>query len=175
MTHNFYSTSLIFLAGFCLFSVVNHFTALQFSSQRSLHLLFAGITLSLIGTILSSVIYFNTSTVADHLTWMRVNINFNIVLYALLPWFFALYSGVRPKPLLAGSSLLSLLLFFINFIQPNTLLYSEIHGINHLLLPWGEEIFLIKATPSIWGIISFGYVLFVPIFGLYALIMRYRC
>ena len=174
MIYNFYSTSLIFLAGFCLFYVFYHFTTQQLRQQRRVHLLFAGITLSLIGTILTGVISFNTSAIADHITWVRTNVIFNIVMYALLPWFFAVHSGVRPKLVLAGSAALCMLLFFINLTQPNTLLYSEIHGIDRLLLPWGEEVFFIKATPSIWGTISFGYVLFVPIFGLYALIRRYR-
>ncbi len=174
MIFNFYSTSLIFLAGFCLFSALSHFAAQQSGQQRRVHLLFAAITLSLIGTILTGVINYNTSSLSDHITWGRVNVAFNIAMYTLLPWFFAVYSGVRAKPVLIGSAALCVLLFFINLIQPNTLLYSEVHGINRLILPWGEEVFLIKATPSIWGGISFGYVLFVPIFGLYAFIKRYR-
>jgi len=174
MTYNFYFASLIFLAGFSFFSVLYHFTAEQPRKQRLVHQLFAGITLSLIGTIITGVITSNTLNLADHMKWVRINIAFNVVMYGLLPWFFALYSGVRPKLLLIASSALCMLLFVINLTQPNTLLYSEIHGIDRLILPWGEAVFLIKSTSSIWGIISFCYVLFVPIFGLYAIIMRYQ-
>jgi len=174
MIYNFYSTSLIFMAGFCLFSAFRHFTAGQPGQQRSVHLLFAGITLLLVLSILTAVINYNTSAVADHITWVRVNIAINILMFALLPWFFALYGGVRPKPVLAGSAALCMLLFYINLTQPNTLLYSEIHGIERLLLPWGEEIFLPKATPGIWGIIASVYLLLVPVFAFYVLVRRFR-
>ena len=174
MIYNFYSTGLIFLAGFCLFSAFRHFTAEQPGQQRRVHLLFAVITLSLVLNTLAAVINYNTSTVADHITWLRTNTAINILMFALLPWFFALYSGVRPKPVLAGTAALCVLLFFINLTQPNTLLYSEIHGIERLLLPWGEEVFLPKATPSIWGIIASVYVLLVPVFAFYVLFRSFR-
>lgn len=92
----------------------------------------------------------------------------------MLPWFLAEYCGVRPKPVLIGSTALCMLLFFINLTQPYTLLYSEIHGIDRLLLPWGEDVLLPLATASIWGNISAVYLLFVPIFGLYLLVKRLR-
>jgi len=101
-------------------------------------------------------------------------INITLVIFALLSWFFTLYSGVRSKPVLVGSAALGMLLFLINLIEPNTLLYSEIHGIERLLLPWGEEVFLPNATPSIWGIIASVYLLLVPVFGFYMLIRRFR-
>jgi PAS domain S-box-containing protein len=174
MIYNFYFTSLIFLAGICLFSAVNHFTTHQPRQQRRVHLLFAIIAISMVLSILTTVIDYNTPTLEDHITWLRLNIAFYIVPFALLPWFFAEYSGVSPKPVLAGSAALCILLFFINLTQPNTLLYSEINGIDRLLLPWGEEVFLPEATPSIWGDISSAYVLLVPVFAFYVLVRRFR-
>jgi PAS domain S-box-containing protein len=174
MIYNFYFASLIFLAGFSLFSALYHLTVDQSSKQRLVQQLFAGITLSIMLSILTAGVSYNTSTVADHITWVRVNMAFTIVSFALLPWFFALYSGVRPKLVLTGSSALCILLFFINLTQPNTLLYTEIHGIDRLLLPWGEEVFLPIATTSIWGYITSAYLLFVPVFAFYLLVKRFR-
>jgi len=171
MTFNIYSTSLVFLAGFCLFSAVYHFTTRQPGQQRCVHLLFAAIAFLWVLVSLTSVAKFNTPTLADHIAWERINLSFNILVFALLPWFFALYSGVDAKPVLVAGSALCVLLFFINLIQPNTLLYSEIQGINRLLLPWGEEVFLFKATPGIWSLIASSYLLLVPAFGLYTLIL----
>jgi len=174
MTYHFYFTSLIFLSGFCLFSAVNHLTARPPSQQRSIHLLFGVITFLAVLSTLTGVINYNISIVADHIKWVRVNSAFVIIIFALLTWFFAVYSGVRSKPALVGSAVLGMLLFLINLIQPNTVLYSEIHGIYPLVLPWGEEVFLPKATPSIWGIITSAYLLLVPIFGFYVLVSRFR-
>jgi len=174
MIHNYYSTSLIFLSGICLFSAVNHFTSHPLWRQHRVHVLFAVITLLWVLVSLTTVIKFNISALADQIKWERVNISFNILVFAMLPWFFALYSGVRARQLLVGASALCVLLFFINLTQPNTLLYSEIHGIDRLLLPWGEEVFLFKATPGIWGIIASVYVLLVPLFGVYVLFRRFR-
>lgn len=174
MIQNYYFASLIFFSGVCFFSAVTHFSSQQNAKQRSVNLLFGATSLLVVLGTLSAVMCYNTADQVYHIAWARINMSFTILGVALLPWFFALYSRVSAKPVLIGSSALSLLLFFINLIHPNTFLYSEIHEIELLLLPWGEEVFLPIATPSIWGIIGAVYILFIPFFGMYVLWKRFR-
>lgn len=174
MIYNYYCASLIFLAGFCLYSVFQLFFATQTRQHRITYMIFAGFTFMNVFGALTMVIYLNMSTLEDHISWLRVNIAFKIAAYALLPWFFAFYSDFRPKLALIKSGALCTLLFFINIIHPSTMFYSEIHGIERLLLPWGEDLFVTKATISIWGRISMAYLLLVPVFGFYTLIRDFQ-
>ena len=169
-----YAPALIFMAGFCAYSALQHCTLEQRWPQRRLHLLFGGISLLISLFALSVVHIFQTTTVAGYIPMLRLNIALYILLVTLLPWFFAEYTGIRPKPVLAGLTGLSAVLFCVNLILPYTILYREIHGFDHVLLPWGETVTLPLATGSNWGHIGMADIVLVISFAFYALARRFR-
>lgn len=169
MSIKLYIPALIFLAGMICFSAIQHYTIKPRRSQRPVHLLFASISLAVTLFTLSNAQLFLTTTITDYIPTLRLNITFAVLIFALLPWFFAEYAEVRPTPVLIGFTGLCSLLFVVNLTQPYTLLYKEIHGITQLTLPWGEAIFLPQTTNSIWGYTGLATVILSQIFGLYAL------
>jgi PAS domain S-box-containing protein len=172
-----YTPSLIFMAGFCAYSALQHCNLEQRRPQRRLHLLFGGISLLMSLFALSTVQIFQMTTVADYIPMLRLNLAFYIMLVALLPWFFAEYTGIRPKPVLAGLTGLtglSAVLFCANLILPYTILYREIHGFEHVLLPWGETITLPLTTRSNWSHVGVADMVLVFSFAFYTLAGRFR-
>ena len=174
MLDHLFIYALIFIAGFSAYSAIQHCTHEHRWPQRRVHLLFAAIALLVSLFALINTLVFQATTVADYLVLVRVNMAIGLLLFALLPWFLAEYSDVRPKPALAGLSSLFALLLFVNLTQPYTVLHKEIHGLELLTLPWGERITLAQATPSTWSFITLAYVLLILAFAFYALAARFR-
>jgi two-component system, NtrC family, sensor kinase len=174
MAIKLYIPVLIFLSGMITYAAIHHYTIDQRPGERRVHLLFAGISLVIVLFILSSVQIFQAPTVNDLIQANRLNIAMYALFLALFPWFCAEYAGVRPRAVLAGLTGLATTLFLVNFIQPYTLLYKEIHGLGHLTLPWGEELVSPLATSSTWFYIAVLAIFLDIVFGFYALIVRFR-
>ncbi len=177
MINRLYISSLIFLAGMIFYAAIQHLTPEQRRPHNRLHLLFSGLSLLIVLFTLSSVQTFLTATMANYVSVLRLNVTLYILIVALLPWFFAKYTGVRPTPVLAGLTGLFAVLLLVNLTQPSTIMYKEIHGLERVMLPWGEEIFFLQGTPGAWLYISQSAVLLVHAFALYALaghFHRYR-
>ena len=169
-----YFPVLIFLSGMIFYAAILHFTVEKSWGQRRVHLLFAAISLLMALFILSTALAFQAPTVNDFLRDLRLNILLYIFLLALFPWFFAEYTGVKPKAVLYGFTGAAILLLFVHLVQPYGLLYKEVNGISRITEPWGEEIVLPIVTASIWFYIGITAHFLVIAFGLYCLVMRFR-
>lgn len=113
-------------------------------------------------------------SVSDIVSALRLNIVFYILLTALLPWFFAEYTGVRPMPVLVGFTALFAVLFVLNLTQPYTVMFVGIHGIKNVTLPWGEALSFPQYVPGTWGLIGMTSTYLAILFGIYTLIVRFR-
>jgi hypothetical protein len=71
----------------------------------------------------------------EALRWNLAVVAIQIILFV---WFVALYSRVRINWFLYAVSLMFVLMFIVNLLQPYTLQYSAFIGFQSLPLPWGE-------------------------------------
>jgi diguanylate cyclase (GGDEF)-like protein len=162
------------LSGICAYATALHLTvALRRPFDRA-HLLFAGLCLATAAFGLANAWTYQAESVAGVATALRWNIALAAPIYGLLLWFTALYSGVRPRRFLAGMSLLIGALFVVNLFQPYSLQFEEIHGIERLRLPWGEELTLPLGRNGPWFFIAISAVLIVLGYLLYALVRHWR-
>ena len=174
MVIEIFTPAMIFLSGISAYSAIQHLTLEQRWPQRRVHLLFSCICFLITLFVLSYVNIFKMTTVNEINSALRLNLVFYILLTALLPWFFAEYTGVRPKPVLIGFSVLFAVLFILNLTQPYTVLYTDIHGIKNLTLPWGESLSFPLASSGIFGLIGMVSTYLANIFGFYTLVIRFR-
>jgi PAS domain S-box-containing protein len=174
MTFEFYSFALIFLAGVCFYSALQHCTMERLRTKSRLHLLFAGTAFLVAVFSFSLIPSFRVTDIPDYIAIVRINFALSLLIFAALPWFFAEYAGVRPLPLLLGFSALFAVLFLANLVQPYTLLYREIHGLHRLTLPWGEQFSLPVSTTGSWGYLTVLVIYLSQAFCLYLLALHYR-
>ncbi|HYW85132.1 MAG TPA: hypothetical protein VFB30_17855, partial [Spirochaetia bacterium] len=113
-----YIAGLIFLSGFLTYSAVSHLTNGRRGLQFRVHALLAGICLVMAALIPSEIMVLRAGNLADYLAASRFNVAGLILISSLLPWFFAEYADVHPKPVLFGSSFLHAAVFLANLIQP---------------------------------------------------------
>jgi PAS domain S-box-containing protein len=133
-------TLLYVMSGLCAYALVNHLSfALRKPIDRT-HLLLAGMCLVLVGSGLSGAAAYQSFTVPAFLPFLKWNVCLILIFIMLLIWFFALFTGFRPRNWLLVSTVLLTLLIPVNLIQPYGLQFTVITGIEALHLPWGEVI-----------------------------------
>jgi PAS domain S-box-containing protein len=174
MTFEFYSFAMLFMAGVCFYSAVQHCTMERLRTQKRLHLLFAGIAFLVALISLSFIPSFRATNIPDYIALTRITFALALLLYGVFPWFFAEYAGVRPLPVLLGFSALFAVLSLANLVQPYTVLYREIHGIHRLTLPWGEQFSMPVSSTGTWGYLTLLAIYLSQAFCLYLLALRYR-
>jgi PAS domain S-box-containing protein len=171
--HLFISAQIL-MAGFTAYAAIQHYSNQHRWSGDRLHLLFAAIALLTSLWALSFVFVFQSTSVADCLAATRTNVAIVLLLASIVPWFFADYSGIRNNSLLVGLSGQCAVLFIANLIQPYTVLYTEIHGLGELVLPWGERITYMETSPGAWTYITAGTIVIIVLWALYLLTARMR-
>ncbi len=174
MVSQAYMLSLIFLAGFACYSAIHHFTMGRIPPRNRANLLFAAMCLLSTLFIFSRVMELRAETIAASLPALRLNTALYLLFNGFLLWFFAEYTEVRPAAVLVGLTLLFAVLFIVNLTQPYGLLRAEIHGIERLTLPWGEEVFRPLGESSAWGISMIVVMYSSYVFPIFALVQRFR-
>lgn len=166
--------SLYWLAGILSFATVFHFVVAINPPRDRVHLLFSAISFVTIFIALSHIRSLQAVTNAEYILALRWNIATILLLMLLFPWFIALFTGVHPRSLLVGLSVLQAALFVANLVQPYTLQYDQFYGLNTLRFPWGEQVARGDGQP---GYLTFAAIVAVMLgygFALYALIKVYR-
>jgi PAS domain S-box-containing protein len=174
MTFEFYTFALLFMAGVCFYSGVHHCTLERLRTQCRLHLLFAGAAFLVTLLTLSQIPSSRANNIPDYIAFVRINFAFALLALAVLPWFFAEYTGQRPLPVLLGFTALFAILFLANLVQPNTILYRDIHGLRRVTLPWGEQFFMPISSAGIWSYLTLLTIYLSQAFCLYVLAASYR-
>lgn len=158
----------------CVISAIQYAVYQHPRTQGRTHFLFGVVALSVALIALTTGWLYQATTVADFLAVMRINVSFSIFFYITMLWFFAEYAGVRPRLVLAGFSIVWGVLFLVNLSSPYTLMYSDIHGLAHPMLAWGERFTVAQATSSAWGFCTILVILLVYSFAFYTLAVRFR-
>ncbi len=162
------------LSGFCAYAAVTHLAAGLRQPLSRTHLLFAGmcVTMGLFGV--ANGLGYQATTLVDATLALKWNLGAAALFFILFPWFIAEYTGLRPKRLLLGYSVLLAGLLAVNFVLPFSLQYQDIQNIERLRLPWGEEIGLPAGRTSVWFGVALAMVFLAYGFAFYALGVFYR-
>jgi two-component system cell cycle sensor histidine kinase/response regulator CckA len=133
-------TSLYFMSGLCAYATLNHLSlALRRPPDRP-HLLLAGMCLVLAILGISGAAAYQSFTISDFVPLLKWNISLILVFFIFFIWFFAVFTGLRPRRWLLLATLLFAVLIPVNLLQPYGLQFSVISKMQALRLPWGEEI-----------------------------------
>ena len=133
------------------------------------HLLFGGMCLLMALFSLGVLYGYRADTVDRLVPPLKWSLATAVLFFALFPWFTAEYTGVRPRWFLAGWSVLVLVLFVVNLIQPYGLQFREITAIELLPVPWGESLSHPEGPISPWFGVAIALVLTAFAFAFYAL------
>lgn len=156
------------LSGICAYAALTHLAAGARRPLNRAQLLFASmcVLMGLLGV--ANGLGYQATTVADATLALKWNVGAAALFLILFPWFIAEYTGVRPKPLLAGYSVLLAGVFAVNFVLPFSLQYQDIQNIERLRLPWGEAVSLPVGRTSVWFGVALSMV-FLPMDSRYTL------
>ena len=162
------------LVGICAYAAVHHMAnAIQPPHDR-VHLLFAGMCLLIVPAGLFQAAAYQATGLSGYATALRWNLITIIPFFMLFLGFIAAYTQVRPRPLLMGLTACFVLLFVVSLIQPFSLQYAEFPSIEHLRLPWGEDLTIAAGHNSRWFYLGMAAVLSSYGYAIYALSIHYR-
>src|SRR5512139_1220614 len=162
------------LSGICAYGALSHLAAGATRSQDRTHLLFAGMcALTALHGVANGLGY-QATTVADATLALKWGLGAAMLFFAVLPWFIAEYTGLRPRRLLIAYSVLLPGFLVLNAMQPFSLQYQDIHAIERLRLPWGEVVSLPVGHSNPWFALGLVLTYLAYGFAFYALVGFYR-
>jgi len=123
-----------------VYATVHHFIIALKSPLDRLHMLFASMCLLTVPFALFHAVALQSANITDFVWALKWTLAAVFLIFLLFPWFIALHTGKRPKPFLAGLSVLFAVLFVVNLLQPYSLQYEHLDGLHTLHLPWGEAV-----------------------------------
>jgi two-component system, cell cycle sensor histidine kinase and response regulator CckA len=133
-------TSLHILSGLCAYAALNHFSQALRRPKDLPHLLLAGMCFVLAILGLSGAAAYQAFTISGFVSLIKLNLSLFPIFFILFIWFFAVFTGFRPRKWLLAWTVLFALLIPVNLMQPYGLQYTVIYRIEALRLPWGEKI-----------------------------------
>ncbi|MBN2799882.1 MAG: PAS domain S-box protein, partial [Deltaproteobacteria bacterium] len=138
------------------------FLAMKGLHKRA-HLAFFITCLAGVVYALLSIKVFESVSVAEYMSYVRIRMFAFGVLFPALAWFIAFYTGVVHRPALTTLTVIWLATPLVRMIDPSTtLVYGEIRGLRNIQVFTGEHLALLDADVSLFGI-----GLYLLIFGIY--------
>lgn len=133
-------TTLAVLAGVCLYAAVHHLWIGLQQPRQALHLLFALMCLLVGGYALNQIDLYHADSPETLVQFRRIQQTLAALILGMLPWFVALYTGMRTGLPCRLLSLALAGLILASWILPYGLYYAELPTLQQRMLPWGETI-----------------------------------
>jgi len=174
MNHAILVPTLYVLAGICLPPAGIHlYIGLQ-RPRNAAHLAFGAMSLLMCALAWSSVQALQAPDLPQELAALRLNFAVGLLFVAALATFTALYTGERPRPLLAAFGLAVAVLLTADLLEPGSLLYAQVVALRRCTLPWNEELACVQGriNPWFYGMIALTFAVYA--YALAALGRRYR-
>jgi signal transduction histidine kinase len=161
------------VVGICLgFSIIFLFIGLRRRDNKRLNLLFAVFALAYAATLFNGIRFHNASSAELYVTITRGDTIFVVLAFTTLIWYVAEYTQVKPRVFLWGLTALFIVTGITQITRTN-MLYGEIHGLNTVAMPWGEQVAYLEATDSLWSTLFLVGQLLVLGFMIFACIRQY--
>ncbi|NJD18040.1 MAG: PAS domain S-box protein [Gemmatimonadetes bacterium] len=166
---------LLFLAGANASIAVLHFwTGARDRPNWARHLPMGGVAASLAAYVALSAMLFEASTLEAYQTLAVLQGAVSVVLVAVLWWFVAHFTGVRPLPLLWAATALSAAALVANVVSPAGIFYGEITALQRVDIPSGGSVTLPAGTANPLQRIFDAAVLGLAAFAVFACARQYR-
>ncbi len=166
--------SMYLLAGICAYAAFTHLTAGLRRPFDLIHLLFAGLCLTMLPFAIYSALAMQAETVSEFVHALKGNIAAIIIFFGLFSWFIILYTKKRHWMLVAGLNVLLALMFVVNLLQPYSLQFEQIDHLRTLQLPWGESVTRAAGRNGFWIYVGIVTVVLELVYALYALGSQFR-
>ena len=161
-------------AGIMVYATFHHFSNALYRPRDPVQMLFGGICALAVPYAIFHAQMLQATDASSYVSALKWNLSSAFVLFICFIWFIALYTGARPKFLPAGLSTLFAILAVVNLIQPFSLQYDQIDGIQMLRLPWGEVIAHGDGRSGFWAYLTISGVIVAFAYVIYVLIQKYR-
>lgn len=140
----YFTTSIAVVAGLCLaFGVLYLFTGVQRPADRPLNLIFGLFALAYGGAIMAARTAFMAETVDQFAAAVRISTIIASAGFALLIWFVAIYTDVRPSALLWTITGAFAIVGLAGILAPG-LVINVSGGVGSITLPWGETVLMVR-------------------------------
>lgn len=163
------------LSGICVYAALHHgLIAFRRPVERT-HLWFALSCLGVALYIIAKASAYQADSAQALVAMRRWEISFAMVFLAILPWFVAEYTTLRPRWLLAGVSVFFTAVFAANLVLPYGLGFVELPDFQHVTLPWGEQVADLRVhRRGGWFIAAWLGLLLVFAYSILACVRQYR-
>lgn len=167
--------SLYAMSGVCAFAALHQGLAVMQRRVSQTHLLFAALCGVVMVYILVRAGAYQAPTVEALVALRKWEAAGVCLIYILLSWFIAGFTGVRPRRFLIALSVVWGLILAFNLILPYGAQFAELPTLTYFDLPWGERVVDLRVyRPSLAHKIALLAILAVMAFGVYACIDQYR-
>ncbi|HEY0603985.1 MAG TPA: PAS domain S-box protein [Herpetosiphonaceae bacterium] len=168
-------TVLGLVVGICCYVGVLHLWLGWRQPETAIRLTFALLCFCVAGIALSSVFLYQAATMAAYVLALKWQLACVYVAAALLAWFIAESTRVRPIWLLLTLNGIIIVGLVVNLVSPLGLFFTQVDGIASLVLPWGERItYPIGTTVSNWRWLTRVFLLLIHPYTYYACYYQYR-
>ncbi len=167
--------TLYVMSGVCAFAALHHGLAVMQRRVSPIHLLFAGLSLTIMALILAKAGAYQAQTAQDLIALRKWEISAVSLLFMVFPWFVAGYTGVRPRKLLLGLTVFWIVIFIVNLRLPYGVQLVDFPTLTYFELPWGERVVDLRVLRhSTWHTIGVLGILAIMAFSIYACIAQHR-
>jgi signal transduction histidine kinase len=140
----YFTTSIAVVAGLCLaFGILYVFAGFRRPSDRALNLLFGFFALAYGGAIMTARAAFMSETISEFATATRISTVISAAGFALLIWFVAVYTGLRPRAFLWTVTGAFAIVAIAGVLAPDLVL-NVVDGVGTITLPWGETVLMLR-------------------------------
>ena len=163
------------MSGVCAFAALRHGFAVMQRRVSRIHLLFAMLSLLIMALILAKAGAYQAQTADTLVALRRWELSAISLVFILLPWFVAGYTGVRPRTLLIGLSAFWGLILAANLALPYGVQFVDLPRLTYFELPWGERVVDLRVLhPGIWNRIGWAGIFLVMAYSIYACVAQHR-
>lgn len=140
----YFTTSIAVVGGLCLaFAILYVFTGVRRPSDRALNLLFGFFALAYGGAIMTARAAFMSDTIGQFAAATRISGVIAASGFALLVWFVAIYTDVRPSAFLWTVTGAFAVVGTAGIVAPDLVL-NVADGVGSITLPWGETVLMVR-------------------------------
>lgn len=157
------------ITGVCAYAAIRSSADAHLFRQRTAQRLLVVLCVGSVLANLSFAQMVKTTSPESYIFYARLNYLGSLPVFLSLTWFFAVYTGVRPRWVLYPLSIALMVIAVANLMQPYTLQFSAMPVLVQMTLPWGEHWTRATGEVSPVGKLSSLTVIAMGVYGAYAI------
>jgi two-component system sensor kinase FixL len=172
--NGFFIPLLYGLAGVCCYAGLHHLLVASRRPVRRTHLLFALLCFAVAFHVIAKAGAYQADSAQALVALRRWEASWALVFFALLPWFVAEYTRIRPRALLAALSGIFVVVLAANLVLPHGAQFVDLPRLQYMTLPWGEQVVDLRAHQrTLWHDAAWVGIALVFAYSFYACTRQY--